>query len=321
MTTASTQPGYTPQELDRLQRLRASVLAFQNTIAPLAADIENNAYNEQFNQLRLEAKALLKDSGFDKKVTRAVTEEVLVERSQKVVFPRLAAIALGGVILALIGLGVNSVILDDVIVNSVGCCVSSGGMLLVIGAFVVWGAINTRRRVSNLGDLYLRCENLLYQLNHALNMTIPAARPAGEPAAVPSVLALSLDSLQQQAGDWQQKLRDLAEQRRDLGPDAPLELAITTDFVERELGRVQQEMDRLRGQLAAAEKGDITPEPGIQAFAPARVVIPARTAGPGEPDSGTVRRARSVTMDMPPVEPEEETGPPAVNFTDKEEPS
>ena len=248
----SAQPGFTASELDRLQRLRASVLAFQNEIAALPADQHSNALNEQFNQLRLEAKAMLQDRSFDKKVAGAVTDDLLADHAQRTVLPRLSGIVILGVILALVGLGVNSIILEDAIVNSLGCCVSSAGMLLVIGAFGVWGVTNFRPKLTNFGDLYQRCDRLLYQINHALNMAIPnlADRPAVDVPPIPSVVELALDSLNTQAADWRQKLRALEEQRLTLGPDAPMELTINIDFAQRKLDRVRQEIDQLSGREA-----------------------------------------------------------------------
>ncbi len=293
--TETTQASFTTQELDQLQQLRVSVLAFQNMIAALPADEQNNPGNEQFNQLRLEAKALLKDRGFDKKVAKAITQDVLAEYRQRVVLPRLSGIVIFGVILALLGLGINSIVLDDLVINSLACLVSSGGMALVIGALMVWTWTNSRQRLSNLGELYLSCNALSYEINHALNQAIPglADHPTGEAPEMPSIVELLLDSLNKQANDWQQKLRDLEEQRLRLGPDAPLELKVNVDFVQRELNRVRQEIDRLQGKAsvsAAAEKVSSSP----------RIVIP-----PGAKevekisDSAVVRRAKSVTMDMP----------------------
>jgi hypothetical protein len=250
--TESSSSSFTQSELDRLQRLRVSVLAFQNAIAPLPASEQSNARNEQFNQLCLEAKAILGNPGYDTRVAMATTEDMLVERFQKMVLPRLSAIVVFGVILALLGLGINSIILEDLIINSLACLVSSAGMLLIIGAFVVLGMTNLKqRRLTNFGDLYQRCGDLLHEINHALNMAIPdlADRPAVDMPEIPSAMELALDSLNKQAVDWQQKLRTLEEQRLSLGSDVPLELTVNIDFVKRELNRVQQEMDRLRGRV------------------------------------------------------------------------
>lgn len=293
--TEIAQASFTSQELDQLQRLRVSVLAFQNMIAALPADEQNNARNEQFNQLRLEARALLKDRGFEKKVARAVTQDILSERQQSVILPRLSGIVMFGVILALLGLGINAVILDDLIINSLGCLISSGGMALVIGALLVWTWTNSRRRLSTLGELYLNGNALLYEIHHALNQAIPGL---ADPSATalpepPSVAELLLDSLNKQAHDWQQKLHDLEEQRLSLGPNAPLALKINMDFVQRELNRVRQEINRLQGRMESAPAAEAkTPSP--------KIVIPTGTkdAEPA-PESTAIRRAKSVTMDMP----------------------
>jgi len=294
------QPSFTAQEIEQLPQVRLSVLAFQNMIASLPADEQNNARNEEFNQLRLEAKALLKDPGFDKKVAKAVSEDVLAERSQRVILPRLSGIVIFGVILALLGLGINSIILDDLVINSLACLVSSGGMALVIGAFIVWALTISRRRLSNLGDLYLLSEALLHEIDHTLDTALPgwADRPEVEIPEIPSVVALALDSLNKQAGDWQEKLRDLEEQRLRLGLDAPLDLKINVDFVQRELRRVSQEIDRLRGQTEMVAAGDVPTPIG------AKVIIPPG-AKEAAVDSISIRRAKSVTMDMPTHRPEE----------------
>jgi hypothetical protein len=304
MTEAS-QPNFTPQELDQLQQVRLSLLAFLNTIAPLPADEQNDARNEQFNQVRLEAKALLQEPDFDKRVPKAITQDILAERSQRVILPRLSGIVMFGVILALLGLGINSIILDDLIINSLACLVSTGGMALVIGAFVVWAITQMRGRLSNLGDLYLRSNTLLFEIEQALNMALPgwAEHSTGGFLETPSVVSLTLDSLHKQAADWQQKLRDLEEQRLTTGADLPLELKLNLDYVQRELNRVRQEIDRVQGRTAASGAGPVG----------AKVVIP-----PGlkevAVDSTSFRRAKSVTMDMPVSRPEE-TNPPEVEET------
>jgi hypothetical protein len=272
--TETSQSNLTPKALSQLQRLRVSVLAFQNEIAPLAAGEQSNARNEQFNQLRLETKALLKEQDFDKKVPQAMTDKLLVERSQQKVMPRLSVIVIFGVVLALLGLGVNSIILEDLLINSLACVVSSLGMILVIGAFAVSGMTNLRlRRLTNFGDLFQHCNALLHEINHALNMAIPdlADRPAMEVPEIPSAVELMLDSLDKQATDWQLKLRGLEEQRLSLGPDAPLELTINIDFVQRELKRVQQEADQLRGRTALPAIPEVPAVPPV----PVKPVTPS----------------------------------------------
>ncbi|MBN1994893.1 MAG: hypothetical protein JW953_19510 [Anaerolineae bacterium] len=269
--TQSSPSDYSPESLEQLQRLRVSVLAFQNEVAPLPANEQSQPHNEQFNQLRLEAQALLNKQGFDKRVPRAITEALAAEHSQKNIIPRISVIVVFGVILALFGLGINSIILEDIIINSLGCLISTLGMLLVVGAFVVLGTANMRqqRRLTNLGDLYQRCNMLLYEINHALNMDIPdlADRPAPDIPEISSAVELALDSLGKQALDWQQKLRTLEEQRLAAGPHAPLELTLNIDFMQRELNRVKQEMNRLRGRRlpAAEEVGTALPAPEEEA--------------------------------------------------------
>ncbi|GEM_PF-1153507 len=240
----------TKQDLDRLQRLRASVRAFQNSIAPLPATESNNDYNEHFNQLRLEAKSILVTQGFDKRVSQAMTEEILKER-QAALLPGLSGVVILGVLLSLLGLGVNSVVLNDVIINSVSCCVSSGGMLLIMGTLAIWSIANFWRRLSNLGDLYQRSDALLHQIDHTLNMALPglANHSPTEIPNIRSVVDLALDSLNKQAVDWRQKLSLLEQQRLAVEPQVPLPLTLNLDFVRRELEQVEQEIERLRGKI------------------------------------------------------------------------
>jgi len=116
---------------------------------------------------------------FTTKVPKAITGDVSTDRSVSV-------IVLVGVILALLGLGINSIILEDVIINSIGCLISTGGMLLVIGGFFVLSAKNIRQRVSNMEGLRQRCDLLLYQIDHRLSMVDATA---GESAPVESSVA------------------------------------------------------------------------------------------------------------------------------------
>lgn len=246
----TSQLGLTADELNKLQRLRASVLAFQNKIAALPAKEASNPLNEQFNQLRLEAKTLLKDRGFDKKVSRAVTEDLVTDRFQKIVMPRLFGIITIGVILVLLGLGVNSIILEDLIVNTLGCLVSSAGLLLVIGAFAVYLVNQSRERLTTYGDLYQYCDALLYQVDHTLAVSIPnwTARSEADklPPPIPSMSALTLDSLRGQAKYWEHTLDTLEAQRAALGMDVLPDLTTTIDFVRDELEKAQQQIVSLQ---------------------------------------------------------------------------
>jgi len=264
--TDSSPSTVTPETLEQLQRLRLSIISFQNEIAPLPAGDQSNERNEQFNYLRLEAKTLLQDSDFDKKVSLALTEDLLVKRSQGRIAPRLSTIVILGVALALLGLGINSVILEDVFINSLGCLVSTLGMLLVVGALAVSG-MNAlpRRRLTNFGDLYQLCQSLLFEINHELNMDIPnpTDRPVPDIPEIASVVELALDSLNKQVLDWQQKLRTLEEQRLSLGPDAPMELSINIDFVRRELSRTQAKMDQLHGRAELSPSLDTPTQPPV----------------------------------------------------------
>lgn len=158
----ATETDFTAEEVKQLRQFRESVAKFKDIVTSLPADQRSPEHNQQFNQLRLEAKELLKGS-FTTDVPRAITGDVTTDRS-------ISVIVVAGVILALLGLGVNSIILEDVIINSLGCVVSSGGMLLVIGGFVVLNLKNMRQRVSNMDGLRQRCELLLYQVDHRLHM-------------------------------------------------------------------------------------------------------------------------------------------------------
>ena len=148
--------------IGQLQQLRMSVADFRAMLASLPEDERSVEHNEQFNQFRKETMALLgRDVG--EEVPRAITGDVTTDRS-------ISLIVILGVILALTGLGINAIILEDVIVNSLGCCVSSGGMLLVIGAFGVLAMKNYRERVNDIAQLRERCDLLLLQIDHRLRM-------------------------------------------------------------------------------------------------------------------------------------------------------
>lgn len=295
----ASQSTYPEAELDRLQRLRASVMAFQKSISSLPADEASNIYNEQFNQLRSEAKSLLRRRGFEKKVAPALTEELVAERTQTAIIPRLSAIVIFGVILALLGLGINSIILEDVLINSLGCLISSSGMLLIIGAFTVLTMANVRQKqkLTNFGELYQRCTTLIYEISHELNLALPGFedRPVVDVPEIPSVIEMVLDSLEKQAADWQEKLRELEEERLTLGTDTPMELTINIDFVQRELNRVTEEIDRINGRVL------MIPEIGVKTDSkPNEIIRPTAS-----------ELARSNTADMPVVQREEETAAPA----------
>ena len=152
----------TPDDLSQLRKIRKSVADFKAMLSKLPPDSRQLEHNSQFNELRSEAKALLKGP-FTEDVPRAITGDVSRDRA-------LSVVVILGVVLALIGFGVNSMILDDVLVYSLGCCVSSGGMLLVLGAMGVMLMKNVRERVTTVDQLRYRCDLLLYQLDHRLYM-------------------------------------------------------------------------------------------------------------------------------------------------------
>ncbi|MEW5957644.1 MAG: hypothetical protein AB1801_07970 [Chloroflexota bacterium] len=300
------QPGFVQADLDDLQRVQVLTVAFQRLIANLDANEQHDDYNEQFNHIRFEALAILRKNGLDSNVPKAMTKRGLAERGQKVT-TRLSGIVILGVMLALVGLGINSIILEDFLINSLGCLVSSGGMLLVMGAFVVWGVLNTRRRLTNMGDLYLCCDMLIQELNQVLKGAMPAyTGPAEvEVPRIPSAVTLAVDSLEKQAVDWREKLTTLKQQRLLLGPHEPPELTANFNFVLRELDRIEYELANFK------QRGDWPLSRGAgEPWSPA----PAR-----QPDSGAVRAARANTQEMPAiiepdrapaVEPDEEDAPP-----------
>ncbi|MDM8528106.1 hypothetical protein QUF58_07820 [Anaerolineales bacterium HSG24] len=253
------QPSLTRQDLDQLQHLRASVVAFKTMIAPHHATHKDDNHNEQFNQLRLEAQARLKDPDFDKKVSPAITESMIRQgRSGRLSY--LWGVVILGVILALIGLGFNSIFVDGLSI-AFGCLTSLMGMFLVIGALMAWSMSNLgRSRSSNMGDIYQRCDSLRYQIEHTLTMAIPELSDTfstSEIPNIPSVLELALDSLNKQATDWQQKRQALYDQEARLSPNTPTELMLNIDFVERRLSQVKTEIARLQGEGQTTATDDV----------------------------------------------------------------
>lgn len=251
----------TKQDLDRLQRLRASVMAFQNTIAPMPANQHNDNYGEQFNLLRLEAQTILKIPDFERYVDEAVTRLDLQDGRQALL-PRLYIVVMLGVMFALSGLGFNYIIQNDFYLNSLGCLISSGGMFLVMGAFAILSLSGSSRRLSNLGDVYQRCDALLAQINHTLNMAIPSFAqqlPESQLAEVPAVADLALESLNRQMAYWQEKYQPLRQEKVRLEPDVPQELTLTVDFIEREMYRVRHEIARLYSEVRENTAIDASP--------------------------------------------------------------
>jgi hypothetical protein len=160
--TESTQIEFTPEALGQLQLLRGSILDFKAILEALPETERSPDLNQQFNQFRLETRALLGDS-LSEEVPRAITGDVTTDR-------KISLVVIFGVILALTGLGINTVILEDVLVNSLGCCISSGGMLLVIGGFVVLSLKHAKARISTVADLSQLNDLLLLQIDHRLKM-------------------------------------------------------------------------------------------------------------------------------------------------------
>jgi len=240
-------------ELDELKQTRNLVFAFQQMIAHLDATEQNDGYNEQFNKYRFHAKNLLQDDGFESQVPKAINAAGLAQRAQKTNV-RLSLIVFMGVLLALVGLGINSIILDDFLVNSLGCLISTGGTLLIIGALIVLGIAAGRRKMTNLGQLYQLCEVLLVKIDQTLTQTIPDyPNHLNESSPeTPTASTLMLDSLEKQTDDWNEKLSQLKQQRNTLGPAAPVDLNANITFIERELQRIEFQITDLqkRGTLS-----------------------------------------------------------------------
>ena len=114
--TNFSQANFSQQDLNELQRLRALTFAFQRMIANLDANEQNNEYNEQFNKILADTRNILRRYGLGLDAPRVVSSGVLAERGQKI-STRLTGIVIFGVMLALVGLGINSIILEDVIIN------------------------------------------------------------------------------------------------------------------------------------------------------------------------------------------------------------
>jgi len=153
---------YSPDELDRLKKFRASAADFKELISLLPPEYRSIDHNRQFNELRSEGQALLKGP-----FTDDVPEASLGGLGDA---GPISVIVVAGVILALVGLGINSIVLEDVLINSLGCCVSSGGMLLIVGAFAVLVNRYRRGRTTANIDLTYQCDLLLYQIDHRLAM-------------------------------------------------------------------------------------------------------------------------------------------------------
>jgi hypothetical protein len=160
--TANELYSYSPDELDRLKKFRGSVAGFKELIAALPPEFRSVDHNRQFNELRSEGEALLKGP-----FTEDVPEASLGGLGDS---GPISVIVVVGVILALMGLGINSIILEDMLINSLGCCVSSGGMLLLVGALGVLANKNIRNRTTANADLNYQCDLLLYQVDHRLAM-------------------------------------------------------------------------------------------------------------------------------------------------------
>lgn len=174
------QYSYSPDELERLAQFRQSLAEFKELIANLPADTRSFDHNRQFNELRAEAQLLLKAPFVDDGVPLAATGHSAITGA-------VSLIVVLGVLLALVGFGINAIILEDVLINSLGCCVSSGGMLLVIGAFGVLVTKQFRDRITPAGEMNYLVDLLIYQVDHRLAMVgqeateIPQTADFGRP--------------------------------------------------------------------------------------------------------------------------------------------
>ena len=157
------QYSYSPDELDRLAQFRQSLTEFKELIANLPTDHRSADHNHQFNQLRAEAELLLKTPFVEEGVPPATTGDSSGSSA-------ISLIVVLGVLLALVGFGINAVILEDVLINSLGCCVSSGGMLLVVGAFGLLVTRQFRDKVTPNSELSYLTDLLIYQIDHRLAM-------------------------------------------------------------------------------------------------------------------------------------------------------
>jgi hypothetical protein len=160
----------------------------------------------------------------------------------------------------------------------------------------VWGITSTRRKLTNLGDLYLHCEAFIQQLDQILKQAVPSysAPPIVDTPNIPSAAALALDSLEKQAADWKEKMATLNEQRQMLGPAAPVELTTTVNYVQRELDRIEYELVNLR------ETVDLPPTFPPEAPPPPQPGQPPPTF---RPDPGAINVAQALTEDMPVLRP------------------
>ena len=73
------QPNFAPQDLDELQGLRALTFAFERMIANLDANEQNDNYNEQFNKIRAETKAIVNKYGYTINAPQAMLYGTLLQ--------------------------------------------------------------------------------------------------------------------------------------------------------------------------------------------------------------------------------------------------
>src|SRR5262245_37539442 len=100
------QSSLSPEVVEQLRQLYTSGLDFRTMLAALPPEERSPEHSQQFNQLRREARTLM-GSNVIEEVPRAITGNYERDR-------QLMLIVIGGVILALLGLGLNSIILEDV---------------------------------------------------------------------------------------------------------------------------------------------------------------------------------------------------------------
>ncbi|HMR66439.1 MAG TPA: hypothetical protein PKE64_20700 [Anaerolineae bacterium] len=149
-------------ESETLRQLRLSLSDFRAMLASLPDNQRSVEHNQQFNQFRTETIALL-GGEVAQEVPPAITGDTTTDRS-------ISLIVVGGVLVALVGLGMNALVPDDLLVNGFGCLTSLSGTLLVAGGFGVLAYKNYQERVNSISQLRERTDLLMLQIDHRLRL-------------------------------------------------------------------------------------------------------------------------------------------------------
>lgn len=149
-------------ESEALRQVRLSLSDFRAMLASLPDNHRSVEHNQQFNQFRTETVALL-GGEIAQEVPAAVTGDATTDRS-------ISLIVVGGVLVALVGLGMNALVTDDLLVNGLGCLTSLSGTLLVAGGFGVLAYKNYQERVNSISQLRERTDLLMLQIDHRLRL-------------------------------------------------------------------------------------------------------------------------------------------------------